>query len=90
MCWPASCASGARPLVADLNAVSPDTVRELERTAAAAGIDLVDGSISGSPRAPGGTTRLYLSGPRAGEVAALEPQGMRPSCSATGSAPPRG
>ena len=42
-------ASGARPLFADLNAVSPDTVRELERTAAAAGIDLVDGSISGPP-----------------------------------------
>ena len=71
-------ASGARPLFADLNAVSPDTVRELERTAASAGIDLVDGSISGPPPRAGGSTRLYLSGPRAGEVAALEPQGMRP------------
>ena len=71
-------ASGARPLFADLNAVSPDTVRKLERTAAAAGIDLVDGSISGPPPRADGSTRLYLSGPRAGEVAALEPQGMRP------------
>lgn len=71
-------ASGARPLFADLNAVSPDTVRELERTAASAGIDLVDGSISGPPPRADGSTRLYLSGPRAGEVAALEPQGMRP------------
>ena len=71
-------ASGARPLFADLNAVSPDTVRELERTAGAAGIDLVDGSISGPPPRADGSTRLYLSGPRAGEVAALEPQGMRP------------
>ena len=71
-------ASGARPLFADLNAVSPDTVRELERTAEAAGIDLVDGSISGPPPRADGSTRLYLSGPRAGEVAALEPQGMRP------------
>ena len=71
-------ASGARPLFADLNAVSPDTVRELERTAAAAGIDLVDGSISGPPPRADGSTRLYLSGPRAGEVAALKPKGMRP------------
>ncbi|MFI5049591.1 MAG: DUF1932 domain-containing protein [Gaiellales bacterium] len=70
-------ASGASPLFADLNAVSPDTVRELERTAAAAGIDLVDGSISGPPPRRDGSTRLYLSGSRAGEVAALEPQGMR-------------
>jgi len=71
-------ASGARPLFADLNAVSPDTVRELERTAGAAGIDLVDGSISGPPPRADGSTRLYLSGQRAWEVAALEPQGMRP------------
>jgi 3-hydroxyisobutyrate dehydrogenase-like beta-hydroxyacid dehydrogenase len=71
-------ASGARPLFADLNAVSPDTIRELERTAAAVGIDVVDGSISGPPPRPDGSTRLYLSGPRAGEVAALQPQGMRP------------
>jgi len=71
-------ASGAHPLFADLNAVSPDTMRELERTAAAAGIDMVDGSISGPPPRPDGSTRLYLSGPRAGEVAALQPQGLRP------------
>jgi 3-hydroxyisobutyrate dehydrogenase-like beta-hydroxyacid dehydrogenase len=70
--------SGARPLFADLNAVSPDTVRELERTAASAGIELVDGSISGPPPRPGGDTRLYVSGPRAAQVAALRPDGMLP------------
>ncbi|WP_261557060.1 NAD(P)-dependent oxidoreductase [Frankia tisae] len=65
-------ATGVTPLVADLNAIAPATV---DRVAAAlAGLDFVDGSISGPPpdRASGrGRTRLYLSGPRAGEIAAL-------------------
>jgi 3-hydroxyisobutyrate dehydrogenase-like beta-hydroxyacid dehydrogenase len=55
---------GSAPLFADLNAVSPSTVRAMD------GLELVDGSISGSPPWKPGT-RLYLSGPRAGEVAAL-------------------
>jgi 3-hydroxyisobutyrate dehydrogenase-like beta-hydroxyacid dehydrogenase len=55
-------------LVADLNAVSPETARGL-------GID-VDGSISGPPPVAAGTTRIYLSGPRAGEVAALPFDGI--------------
>jgi 3-hydroxyisobutyrate dehydrogenase-like beta-hydroxyacid dehydrogenase len=55
-------------LVADLNAVSPETARGL-------GID-VDGSISGPPPVAAGTTRIYLSGPRAGEVAALPFDGV--------------
>jgi 3-hydroxyisobutyrate dehydrogenase-like beta-hydroxyacid dehydrogenase len=55
-------------LVADLNAVSPETVRGL-------GID-VDGSISGPPPVAAGTTRIYLSGQRAGEVAALPFDGI--------------
>ncbi|ABW11787.1 putative dehydrogenase [Parafrankia sp. EAN1pec] len=63
---------GVSPLVADLNAVAPATVRRLER--ALDGLDLVDGSISGGPpdpRAGGGRTRLYVSGPRATEIADL-------------------
>jgi 3-hydroxyisobutyrate dehydrogenase-like beta-hydroxyacid dehydrogenase len=55
-------------LVADLNAVSPETARGL-------GVD-VDGSISGPPPVAAGTTRIYLSGPRAGEVAALPFDGI--------------
>jgi 3-hydroxyisobutyrate dehydrogenase-like beta-hydroxyacid dehydrogenase len=55
-------------LVADLNAVSPETARGL-------GVD-VDGSISGPPPVAAGTTRIYLSGPRAGEVAALPFDGV--------------
>ena len=63
----AAAVHGAR-LVADLNAVSPETARGL-------GAD-VDGSISGPPPVEAGTTRIYLSGPRAGEVAALPFDGV--------------
>lgn len=61
---------GAR-LLADLNAVSPETVQRIAPD--------VDGSISGPPPrddAPGATT-IYLSGRRAGEVAALRFDGLR-------------
>lgn len=50
-------------LYVDVNAVSPETVRRI-------GAD-VDGAISGLPPWREGTTRIYLSGPRAAEVAAL-------------------
>jgi 3-hydroxyisobutyrate dehydrogenase-like beta-hydroxyacid dehydrogenase len=50
-------------LFADLNAVSPQTVRRIAPD--------VDGSISGPPPTKSGVTRIYLSGPRAHEVAAL-------------------
>ena len=55
--------SAGETLFADLNAVSPETARRI-------GPD-VDGAISGPPPWRDRTTRLYLSGPRAGEVAAL-------------------
>ena len=70
-------ADGARPLLADLNAVSPGTMTGLEERARAAGCDLVDGSISGGPPHPGGDTMVYLSGPRAADVAALAADGIR-------------
>jgi 3-hydroxyisobutyrate dehydrogenase-like beta-hydroxyacid dehydrogenase len=63
--------SSARPLVADLNAISPDTARRIEWTLGEQGLDLVDGSISGPPPRAAGTTRIYLSGPRVDEVTAL-------------------
>jgi 3-hydroxyisobutyrate dehydrogenase-like beta-hydroxyacid dehydrogenase len=63
----AAAVRGAR-LVADLNAVSPETARGL-------GVD-VDGSISGPPPVEAGTTRIYLSGPRATEVAVLPFDGV--------------
>ena len=59
--------AGARLLV-DLNAVSPATARRISGE--------VDGSISGPPPRRAGTTRIYLSGPRAAEVAALPFDGV--------------
>jgi len=64
--------TGASPLVADLNAIAPATMRELAGTLAEAGLDAVDGSISGPPPRPDRTTTIYLSGPRGQEIAALE------------------
>ena len=63
-CWPTS-------------TPSPGTMAGLEEHARAAGLDLVDGSISGGPPQPGGDTMVYLSGARADEVAALSADGIR-------------
>ena len=69
--------TGATPVVADLNAVSPTTVRELAALAGSQGLDFVDGAISGGPPAAGGDTMLYLSGPRAAGLADLATDGLR-------------
>jgi 3-hydroxyisobutyrate dehydrogenase-like beta-hydroxyacid dehydrogenase len=64
----AAARQGVRPLVADLNAVSPATVGAVAK--ALGDLALVDGSISGGPP-DDGRTRVYLSGDRAAEVANL-------------------
>ncbi len=68
--------AGTTPLVADLNAISPATATEIEADLLEAGLDLVDGSISGPPPRDGSETRIYLSGERAAEVAALDGPGI--------------
>ena len=70
-------AGDARPLLADLNAVSPDTMARLEQRAAGAGFALIDGSISGGPPKPGGDTMVYLSGTKAEALAGLPADGLR-------------
>jgi len=67
---------GARPVVADLNAISPGKARRLEQSLAGAGLELVDGSISGPPPRRAGTTRIYLSGASAATVADLDFTGV--------------
>jgi 3-hydroxyisobutyrate dehydrogenase-like beta-hydroxyacid dehydrogenase len=67
---------GATALFADLNAVSPATARRIAATQAEAGLETVDGSISGPPPWKPGSTRVYLSGPRAEEVASLPFDGV--------------
>lgn len=69
-------ATDARPLLVELNAIAPATTRRLADAAAASGLELVDGSISGPPPWRPGTTRVYLSGPRATEVAELPFEGV--------------
>jgi len=67
----ASANTDNRPLVADLNAIAPSTVEEIARVLGRVGLDLVDGSISGPPPTVRPGARIYLSGPRADEVAGL-------------------
>jgi 3-hydroxyisobutyrate dehydrogenase-like beta-hydroxyacid dehydrogenase len=55
----------------DANAISPGTMHRVADVVAAGGADVVDGGIVGPPAHRSGTTRLYLSGPRADEVAGV-------------------
>ncbi len=59
-------ATGYAGLYVDANAVSPTTARHVQ---AVIGEAYVDGGVIGPPPIHPGTTRLYLSGPRAAEVA---------------------
>jgi 3-hydroxyisobutyrate dehydrogenase-like beta-hydroxyacid dehydrogenase len=68
----------SRPLLADLNAVSPMLAESLAGLAAEAGLELVDGSISGAPPTPAEPTVIYLSGPCCEEVAVLDGEGVIP------------
>jgi 3-hydroxyisobutyrate dehydrogenase-like beta-hydroxyacid dehydrogenase len=61
--------TGARPLVSDWNAISPATAQEVAGILLAAGLELVDGSISGGPPRADYRTRVYVSGARATELA---------------------
>jgi 3-hydroxyisobutyrate dehydrogenase-like beta-hydroxyacid dehydrogenase len=56
----------------DANAIAPATARDVQAIVERAGASYVDGGIIGPPPGPqAGGTRLYLSGPRAVEIAAL-------------------
>jgi len=63
--------AGFGGLYVDANAVAPAASREIEGMIVEAGGSYVDGGIIGPPASAVGSTRLYLSGPRAPEVAAL-------------------
>lgn len=72
----AAAETGARPLVADLNAVSPATAADVAARLEAAGLEAVDGSISGPPPRRPGTTVVYLSGLGAARVRNLDAPGL--------------
>ena len=63
--------TGFQALYVDANAVAPETSREIEGMIVVAGGSYVDGGIIGPPARERGSTRLYLSGARADEVASL-------------------
>lgn len=71
-------ATGATPLVADLNATAPSTVDQLATEYATANLSFVDGSISGPPPTTRPGARIFLSGPRADDIAALPWRHVRP------------
>jgi len=60
----------------DANAVSRATAERIGEIVSRAGASFVDGGIIGSPVRQAGTTRLYLSGARAPEVAELFSKSM--------------
>jgi 3-hydroxyisobutyrate dehydrogenase-like beta-hydroxyacid dehydrogenase len=64
-------ALGFKGVYVDANAVSPKTVKAVGSIVTAAGATWVDGGIVGSPPGPGISSRLYLSGPGAADIAAL-------------------
>jgi 3-hydroxyisobutyrate dehydrogenase-like beta-hydroxyacid dehydrogenase len=55
----------------DANAVSRATAEDIAKIVAKAGASFVDGGIIGSPVKQAGTTRMYLSGEKAAEIAQL-------------------
>jgi L-threonate 2-dehydrogenase len=73
----AMCATGSTPLFADCNAISPRTVRAIERLLREVGAEVVDVGIIGAPPLAGrAETRLYASGPGAQRLALLSEYGL--------------
>ena len=58
-------------LFCDGNAIAPQKAGRIGQRLNSAGIDFVDGSIIGPPAWAAGTTRFYLSGPSASQIADL-------------------
>ena len=67
---------GHHPIIADLNAIAPSTVAEIQEILAQFDCPLIDGSISGSPPTEDSSTWVYLSGPDAERLAQLPAPGL--------------
>ena len=69
--------TGARPVVADCNAIAPGTVQGIALIIEAVGGRFVDAAIIGPPPSVGATTtRIYASGPMAHALLALRDHGL--------------
>ena len=60
--------TGARTLVVDCNAISPQTMKEIAGLIEGAGGRCLDGSIIGPPPRDGASITLFIAGPDAGAV----------------------
>lgn len=69
--------AGHRPLYLDLNAISPDSAREMRDAVESSGVRFVDGSIIGGPPKPDRNgPRIYISGPDAERAIWLAEHGL--------------
>ncbi|MDZ4230701.1 MAG: DUF1932 domain-containing protein [Dehalococcoidales bacterium] len=69
--------TGAHPVFADCNAIAPQTILNIGRTMADAGIAFIDAGIIGSPpRAGKQSTRIYCSGPDTSALESLAGAGL--------------
>ena len=65
------CNRSFKGIYIDVNAISPQRVKQIEQSMTSAGIDFVDGGIIGPPAWTSDRTWLYVSGPAADQVARL-------------------
>jgi 3-hydroxyisobutyrate dehydrogenase-like beta-hydroxyacid dehydrogenase len=69
-------ATGATPIYADLNAISPGTTKRVGEIVEESGARYVDGGIIGGPPRGSVNPRIYLSGTNAPDLAVLEEFGL--------------
>ena len=65
---PLIAASSRKPIYADMNAISPDTMTSVAAIISAAGAEVVDGGIIGGPPKPNYNPSIYLAGSSAAQV----------------------
>ncbi len=74
---PLLAAANRKPVYADCNAVSPQTMQRIADTVTRTGAPFVAAGIIGPPPRPGSSnTKFYASGPAAGELARLNDYGL--------------
>ena len=68
--------TGATPVYADLNAIAPNTVLEIERIVREAGAEFIDGGIIGGPPREGYSPHIAVSGTDTGAMQVLRERAM--------------
>jgi len=70
--------TGNAPAFADMNAIAPTTAKRIAAVIADAGAEFIDGGIIGSaPLKSKADTKIYVSGPKAGLMDALDGNGKK-------------